>query len=67
MKSEENLRLRSPDYSESDYAPVSTDRWVITDNCQGLASIFQAKMIKTRYANMPKLTKIEFTAADFYI
>ena len=35
MKSEENLRLRSPDYSETDYAPVSTERWVITDNCQG--------------------------------
>ena len=27
--------LGSPDYSESHYAPVSTDRWIITDDSQG--------------------------------
>ena len=27
--------LGSPDYSESHYAPVSTDRWIMTDDSQG--------------------------------
>ena len=35
-RSEEEQHIRSPDYSESDYAPVSTERWIITDNCQGI-------------------------------
>ena len=27
---------RSPDFSSSDYAPVSTDRWIITEDSSGL-------------------------------
>ena len=32
LRSEEDLRS---DFSSSDYAPVSTDGWIITDNSQG--------------------------------